>query len=85
MYDQDIKQKDMPPSYRKLKTMVRKSLDQKTRTRNVEARNERTVAGAPEILKMVRGHGTMKRTLFQRMKVRVGLLLHLKKELLKES
>ena len=40
-YDQDIEQKNMPPRYQRLKTMVQTFLDQQTRARNFEARNER--------------------------------------------
>ena len=47
LYDQDINQKNMPPSYQRLKTMTKKFLDQKMRARNFEARNERTVTGTP--------------------------------------
>ena len=39
--------KDMPPSYQRLKTMVKQFLDQKMRARNLVARKERTVQGAP--------------------------------------
>ena len=37
----------MPPSYQRLKTMVKQFLDQKMRARNFVARKERTVQGAP--------------------------------------
>ena len=47
LYDQDILQKEVPPSYQRLKTTVKKFLDQKMRARNFEARNERTVRGTP--------------------------------------
>ena len=47
LYDQDINQKNMTPSYQRLKTMTKKFLDQKMRARNFEARNERTVTGTP--------------------------------------
>ena len=47
LYEQDIEQNSMPPSYQKLKTMVKKFLDQKMRASNIEARNERTATGPP--------------------------------------
>ena len=46
-YDQENEQKGLEPNYQKLKTMVKKFLDQKVRIRNFEARNERTVTGTP--------------------------------------
>ena len=42
---QDIEQKNMPPSFQRLKTIVKKLLDQNVSARNFEARNERTVTG----------------------------------------
>ena len=44
VYDQDIIQKDMPPSFKRLKTIV---LEQKVRARNFNARNARTVTETP--------------------------------------
>ena len=46
-YEQDVDQKNMPPSYQSLKTIVKKFLDQKMRARSFEARNERTVTRTP--------------------------------------
>ena len=46
-HEQDIEQQNSQPSYQKLKTMVRRCLDQTIRTRNFEARNERFEHGAP--------------------------------------
>ena len=43
LYDQDILQKDMPPSYQRPKTTVKKFLDLNMRALNFEARNERTM------------------------------------------
>ena len=47
MYDMEILQKEMPPSYQRLKSMVKRFLDQKSKALNFEARHERTVTGAP--------------------------------------
>ena len=47
LYDQDILQKDMPPSYQRLKTTVKKFLDHNMRALNFEARNERTMTKTP--------------------------------------
>ena len=47
LYDQDTEENNLPPSYQKQKTMVKNFLDQKGRSRNFEARNERTVTGTP--------------------------------------
>ena len=47
LYDRDIEQKDILPSYQKLKTMAMKFLHQKMRNRNLEVRDERTAAGTP--------------------------------------
>ena len=46
MYDLEIHQKISKPHDQKLKTMVKKSIDQKLRLRNFEARNERIETGA---------------------------------------
>ena len=42
LYYIDILQKDMPPSYQRAKSMVKKFVDQIMRARNFEARNETT-------------------------------------------
>ena len=44
--DMEIHQKISMPNYQKLKTMVKRSLDQKLRLRNFDARHERIVTGA---------------------------------------
>ena len=41
MYEQEINQNPSKPSYQKLKTMVKRQTDQKIRTSNFQARNER--------------------------------------------
>ena len=46
LYDMEIHQKISMPDYQKLKTMVKKSKDQKLRLRNFGARNERNETGA---------------------------------------
>ena len=48
LYDLDILQKDMPPSNQRLKSMVKKFLDQEKKARNFQARNERIVTGTPK-------------------------------------
>ena len=45
-YDMEIHQKISMPDYQKLKTMVKRSIDQKLRLRNFDARNERIETGA---------------------------------------
>ena len=45
MYDQEIYRYRGMPSYRRLKTMVRRRVDQMIRTRNFKARNERIETG----------------------------------------
>ena len=40
LYDMEIHQKISLPSYQKLKTMVKSSMDRKLRLRNFDARNE---------------------------------------------
>ena len=40
LYELEIHQKVSKPDYQKLKTMVKRSIDQKIRSRNIEARNE---------------------------------------------
>ena len=47
LYEQEIDQHNSQPNYQKLKTMVRRCVDQKIRARNVEARNERIETGVP--------------------------------------
>ena len=46
LYDMEIHQKILMPSYQKLKTMVKRSTDQKLRLRNFEARHRRIETGA---------------------------------------
>ena len=46
LYDMEIHQKIPMPNYKKLKTMVRRSIEQKRRLRNFYARNERIETGA---------------------------------------
>ena len=44
-FQQEIEQHNLQPSYQKLKTMVKRCMDQKIRARNFEARNERYETG----------------------------------------
>ena len=46
LYDMDIHQKISAPNYQKLKTMVKRSTDQKLRLRNFDARRGRIETGA---------------------------------------
>ena len=46
LYDMENRQKISMPDYQKLKTMVKRSTDQKLRLRNFDARNERIETGA---------------------------------------
>ena len=46
LYDMEIHQKISKPNYQKLKTMVKRSIDQKLQLRNFAARNERIETGA---------------------------------------
>ena len=46
LYDMEIQQKISMPNYRRLKTMVKKSTDQKLRLRNFDARHEKIETGA---------------------------------------
>ena len=46
LYDMEIHQKISMPNYQKLKTMVKRSVDQKLRLRNFDARHGRTESGA---------------------------------------
>ena len=46
LYDREIHQKISFPNYQKLKTMVKRSIDQKLRLRNVDARHGRIESGA---------------------------------------
>ena len=46
LYDMEIHQKISVPNYQKLKTMVKRSIDQKLRLRNFDARHERIESGA---------------------------------------
>ena len=46
LYDMEIHQKMSVPNYQKLKTMVKRSIDQKLRLRNFDARHGRIETGA---------------------------------------
>ena len=46
LYDMEIQQKISMPNYQKLKTMVKRSIDQKLRLRNFDARHGRIETGA---------------------------------------
>ena len=46
LYDMEIHQKISTPNYQKLKTMVKRSLDQKLRLRNLDARHGKIESGA---------------------------------------
>ena len=46
LYDMEIHQKISMPNYQKMKTMVKRSIDQKLRLRNFDARHERIETGA---------------------------------------
>ena len=46
LYDMEIHQKISMPNYQKLKTMVKRSIDQKLRLRNFDARSEKIETGA---------------------------------------
>ena len=46
LYDLEIHQKISKPDYQTLKTMVKRSIDQKLRLRNFDARNEKIETGA---------------------------------------
>ena len=63
LYDMEIHQKLSMPSYHKLKTMVKRSIDQELRLRNFDARNEKIETGAVVTSRrglsgMERGKGT---------------------------
>ena len=45
LYDMEIHQKISMPNYQKLKTMVKRSIDQKLQLRNFDGRNERLETG----------------------------------------
>ena len=45
LYDMEIHQKISVPDYQNMKTMVKRSIDQKLRLRNFDARNERIETG----------------------------------------
>ena len=47
LYNQDTVEKNEPASNTRLKNMAKKHLDQKTKDRNFDARNDRTGNGAP--------------------------------------
>ena len=53
--DMEIHQKTSRPDYQKLKTMVKRSIDQKLRLRNFDARNERIETATSEISFAVNG------------------------------
>ena len=46
LYDKEIHQKISRPTYQNLKTMVKRSMDQKLRLRNFDVRNEKIETGA---------------------------------------
>ena len=46
LYDMEIHQKISIPNYQKLKTMVKRSIDQELRLRNFDARHDRIETGA---------------------------------------
>ena len=46
LYDMEFHQKISMPNYQKMKTMVKRSMDQKLRLRNVDARHGRIESGA---------------------------------------
>ena len=46
LYDMEIHQKISMPNYQKLKTMVKRNIDQKLRLRNFDVRNEEIETGA---------------------------------------
>ena len=46
LYDMEIHQKKSKPNYQKMKTMVKRGIDQKLRLRNIDARNDGIEAGA---------------------------------------
>ena len=46
LYNQDTVQKKWPASYTRLKNMVKKYLDQKTKDRNIDARSDRQDRGS---------------------------------------
>ena len=46
LYDMEIHQKISVPNFQKLKTMVKRSIDQKLRLRNFDARHRRIESGA---------------------------------------
>ena len=46
LYNMEIHQKISDPKYQKLKTMVKRSINQKLRLRNFDARHERIETGA---------------------------------------
>ena len=46
LYDMEIHQKISRPDYQKFETTVKKSIDQKLRLRNFDARHERIATGA---------------------------------------
>ena len=46
LYDMEIHQKIPVPNYQKLKTTVKRSIDQKLRLRNFDARHEKIESGA---------------------------------------
>ena len=53
LHDMEIHQKISTPNYQRLKTMVKRSIDQKLRLRNFDARHEKIETGA--VVKSHRG------------------------------
>ena len=59
LYELEIHQKISKPDYHKLKTMVKRGIDQKLRSRNFDARNGRIETGA--VVKNRRGRSSVER------------------------
>ena len=57
LYDQNIEQKEIPPSYQRFKSRAKKFKDQNLQNRHFEARNDRTATGP---LAKQRGKGDAK-------------------------
>ena len=70
LYDMEIHQKTSMPNYQKLKTMAKRSTDQKLRKRKFDARNERIETGAVVTsrrrLDLHEGHRTLRARLSAR-------------------
>ena len=54
LYDMEIHQKISVPNYQKLKTMVKRSMDQRLRLRNFDVRHEKIETGA--VVKKFKGN-----------------------------